>query len=308
MNSILNLSKKAFKTLFYIPIILCSSVLGLIFGYNVKKNKEGVNEEGEEENEITPFISASTIVKYITPSYYCGLLYSAALFLIKQFIKIFVAFGAFSIISLIMTLFAYYIISLPRVIENDLSLSFGDDDFSQSSYLYFNCTRVKDNCSSIEALNYQVLFEFEVVKNERSFDIGNFQVELNYMFHEEVSTVKKINFLETGDYYIETFFRIVNFPLRVIGYKKNELVSMNMINNLDNTQLGLDYIEIKIRNNKLNIKNPKVVFLPVTGYIRNLIWSMRIFTLPAVFFGFILIQFCVYTLIRFLVFIYNTVS
>ena len=231
-----------------------------------------------------------------------------------QIIKLIVIFFAFSISSVLVTLFAYYIMSIPNIIEFPVSLSFETNNNetninNQFASLYFNCTtNKKDNCSNIGDLNYQVLFEFEVVKNEHSMDSSNFEINMNYLMNMELNTAKKINFIEKYDYYIEAFFKIVYFPLNILGYKKTETIVMTMINKLDNRMFELDYLDVVIKNNKLNIKNAKIIFIPVVGYIRNLLWSFRALTLPAIFFGFIFIQMSLYLLIKFLTMMYEKFS
>jgi len=195
--------------------------------------------------------------------------------------------------------------SLPNIIENPISLSFTEGNISQIATLYFNCTRIKDNCSYIDNLNYQVNFEFEVLKNDKSMNSNNFEVEINYLLNDERISAKKINFIEMNEFYVEKFYKLIYFPLNILGYKKTETMIMNMIHNLDNSNLGLDYMDVSIKNHKLNIKNPKIVFIPIIGYFRNLLWSLRVFTLPALFFGIIFLQIAIYLFVKVLIMIYS---
>ena len=244
-------------------------------------------------------------VKETIHSFYDSII-NTILSLFKRIVHLCIILGAFSITSVLVTLFiGWYIMSIPNIIENSLSLSLSNNN--QVSTLYFNCTKQKDTCSNIEPIQYQVLFEYELVKNEKSVNTGNFEVELNYLFNDELKTEKRINFLEVNDFYIETFHKIVNFPLNILGYKKTEIITMKMINELDNRKLGLDYLEVIVKNNQINIKNPKIVFIPVVGFLKSLVWQFRAVTLPVLFFSIIFIQVSVFLLIKILVFVYEKV-
>lgn len=304
-DDLFNFGKKVVKTAIYLPFIIISSILSNLHG-----QQSFGNELKEEETQET-FLSLSYVTsyfKFLTPSYYFGSVFNIIKYFIIKIFKFIVVAWAFSVSSIIITLIAYYIISLPISIENLLSLSFNEDNNSQISTIYFNCTRLKENCSYIESRNYQVHFEFEILKNERSTDTSNFEVALNYQLDGEKNTIKKINFVEVNDFYLETFYRIINFPINVLGYKTTEIMSMKMINNLDNSNLGLDYVEVSIRNNKLNIKNPKLLFIPIVGFLRNIIWQFRLFTLPSLFFCCIFIQFFLYFCVKMLIWVYEKVT
>jgi hypothetical protein len=311
MNDLLNFSLKTAKTLVFLPFIIISSLFHslnqkptVLHSEKLKKRNENENED-EEESTYVDFSFLKSYLKFLTPSYYMNLTGKIILFFIMKLINIVVVVGAFSATSLIITLFAYYIMCLPSIIENPVSLSFANGSNSQSASLYFNCSKLRDNCSHIDAINYEVLFEFEVLKNEKSLDSSNFEIQLNYHLNDEQYSAKKINFIEVNDYYIEKFYKLIYFPLNLIGYKKTELIVMNMIKNLDNTKLGLDFMDVSINNNKLNIRNSKVVFIPIVGYFRNLIWSLRVFTLPTVFSGFVFLQVFVYVFIKFIFLLCN---
>jgi len=192
-----------------------------------------------------------------------------------------------------MTLMTYYMMNLPNIVENNFNLSFEIQNSTstvQYSEILINCAITRDNCSRIDALDYQVFFEFEYIKNEKSYLQDSFEIELTYQMEYETLTTKKIGYIEKRDYYVEYVYKMIYFPFKILGYFNEDKLSYLMIKDLDNKNLTLKKMEIILKKVDLNIKSSRLLFVPITGYFKSLIWSTRVLTIPSIFIGLILGQ------------------
>lgn len=97
-------------------------------------------------------------------------------------------------------------------------------------------------------------------------------------------------FFEKYDSMLENIIKILTLPIRIFGYCNSKQMVLEVLDKYDNYYQAIEKIDLYIKNSSLNIKSAKIVFVPLIGYIKWLVYYFKYIFLPFMFVLIIFLQ------------------
>jgi len=142
--------------------------------------------------------------------------------------------------------------------------------------------------------DYKIYLELDILRNEGSFNQGNFETEFQIINEKkEIKSVKIVSFLGRNDQLTENTKNIVLLPLKVLGAFNQDHVTITFHENLS-FNFNMKKIKIFIKSTLLKIGQARLIFQPIIGWARLYFHYSMLFTIPMMTTCCFFIQFFLY--------------
>jgi hypothetical protein len=185
--------------------------------------------------------------------------------------------------SIIFTLICLSFISIPKTIDKNLTFSLFQDKALYSKQI-INCH--ENSCVNDINMNneYKVYLELNILRNEGSVNLGNFETEFHLINEKkERKSVKVVSFLDQCDQITEHSKNILLLPLKILGAFKQDHITITFHENLSLIFFNLIKIKIFIKSTLLKVGHARLVFQPIIGWVKFFIHYSKLFTIPMIF-------------------------